>query len=326
MTTAGLFLIPPVIRTPDAGYPAVIDAAERAELAGFDAVWLAEGRLSANGLPAALAFLAALAQRTARVRLGTAVLTPAFEHPVRLAELAGVVDALSGGRLELGLGKSNPGGVSAAAFAAFALDEGARDELHANAVVALRAALRGTAAGRRLPLHPRVPTLPDRIWQATGQIESAGAIGRDGDGLLLHRKAAGTDTGAAQVPLIDAYIDALPMNAQPRIAVSRVVLPWHDRDAAVDLVRRYRQERPEHFGHLRGDGDLAKQLENANIAFGTAEEVAETLRRDAAVQRSTSVLYSVPLPFDSPEFAAALCTIVDEVHPGIVARSVLANA
>src|SRR4051794_33071958 len=110
MPAAGLFLIPPVVKEPNAGYRAALDTAVEAEQVGFDSVWLAEGHVRGNGLPSALTFLAAVSQRTSRVRLGTAVIAPAFEHPIRLAEAAGVVDALSAGRLELGLGKSNGGG------------------------------------------------------------------------------------------------------------------------------------------------------------------------------------------------------------------------
>jgi luciferase-like monooxygenase len=49
--------------------------------------------------------LAAMAQRTRTIRLGTAVSLVPFDNPVRLAEDFGLVDVLSGGRLEFGAGR-----------------------------------------------------------------------------------------------------------------------------------------------------------------------------------------------------------------------------
>jgi alkanesulfonate monooxygenase SsuD/methylene tetrahydromethanopterin reductase-like flavin-dependent oxidoreductase (luciferase family) len=322
--TAGLFLIPPVTTAAHAGYDAVIDTAVEAERLGFDSVWLAEGHVSGNGLPSALTFLAALSQRTSRVRLGTAVITPAFENPIRLAEVAGVVEALSGGRLELGLGKSNGGGWSSPAFAAFALDERDRDALFADAVAALRAALGGVVDGTDVALFPPAAVLRSRLWQATGRPESARAAGRVGDGLQLHRKAAAGSTGEVQSRLIDAYLEALPQGVEPRVATSRVVLPAADRAEAVALFEHYSRERPEFVGHLDRTTDVAAYLTEANIAFGAVDDVVRTLRADAAAQRSTTVLYSIPLPFDVPEYRRALAVVTKQIHPLAVTGTALA--
>ncbi len=77
-----------------------------AEEVGFDAVWLAEHHFSVYGICPSLAVLAAaVARETRRVRLGTAVVIAPFAHPVRIAEEFAMVDVLSGGRLEFGLGR-----------------------------------------------------------------------------------------------------------------------------------------------------------------------------------------------------------------------------
>ena len=68
--------------------------------------------------------LAAGAERTRRIPLGTAVVTLPLEDPVRVAEDAAVLDALSGGRVELGVGS----GADPAVFAAFGKDLGRRRE------------------------------------------------------------------------------------------------------------------------------------------------------------------------------------------------------
>src|SRR5262249_61311636 len=54
--------------------------------------------------PEPLTLLAAVAARTRRVRLGTAVLLPALRNPVLLAHVVGTLDRVAEGRLILGLG------------------------------------------------------------------------------------------------------------------------------------------------------------------------------------------------------------------------------
>ena len=83
----------------------VVEHAVLAEKHGFDAVWTCEHHFSPDGyLPAPLVALAAIAERTERVTVGTDILLASMWDPVRFAEEAAVVDQLSGGRLILGLG------------------------------------------------------------------------------------------------------------------------------------------------------------------------------------------------------------------------------
>ena len=77
--------------------------AETVEQAGLDSVWVGDSLVAKPRLEP-LAVLGALAARTNRVRLGTAVLLPALRHPVLLAQTLATVDLISGGRLVIGAG------------------------------------------------------------------------------------------------------------------------------------------------------------------------------------------------------------------------------
>ena len=81
----------------------IIALAETVELAGLDSVWVGDSLLAKPRMEP-LAVLGALAARTNRVRLGTAVLLPALRHPVLLAQTLNTVDLISGGRLVIGAG------------------------------------------------------------------------------------------------------------------------------------------------------------------------------------------------------------------------------
>ncbi|MEU6844685.1 LLM class flavin-dependent oxidoreductase [Streptomyces sp. NPDC046716] len=86
-------------------YARSLEYCEEADLRGAGGVWFTEHHLFDDGyLPQPLTFAAAAAARTRHVRIGTSVLLPNLHHPARIAEDAVVVDLISGGRLELGLG------------------------------------------------------------------------------------------------------------------------------------------------------------------------------------------------------------------------------
>ena len=86
-------------------YGRALDLVVEAERLGAASVWFSEHHLFSDGyLPKPLTFAAAAAARTSRVRIGTAVLVAALRPAALVAEEAAVIDQLSGGRLELGIG------------------------------------------------------------------------------------------------------------------------------------------------------------------------------------------------------------------------------
>src|ERR671939_1828162 len=86
-------------------YRQVITQAELAEALGYDTFFVAEHHFHEYGaVPNPAVMLAAMAQRTARIRLGSAISILTFHHPLTVAESYAMVDLLSGGRLVMGVG------------------------------------------------------------------------------------------------------------------------------------------------------------------------------------------------------------------------------
>ncbi len=79
-----------------------------AESLDFDDVWLTEHYFTGESVyNDALLFASALTMRTTRIRIGFAVLQMPFHHPVRLAVQLALLDNLSKGRIDVGIGKGS---------------------------------------------------------------------------------------------------------------------------------------------------------------------------------------------------------------------------
>jgi len=156
-------------------YAAALDRIGWADEAGIGAIWVTEHHGFADGyLPAPLTFCAAIAVRTKRARIGTAVVVSPLMPVAALAEQAAVVDILSDGRLELGLGA----GWRAAEFKAFGADYGQRYGALEQAV-------------RSLPdlwdsgtVTPGPVQRPMPVWVGARGPRGARVAGRTGAGLL----------------------------------------------------------------------------------------------------------------------------------------------
>src|SRR5216683_2102940 len=97
--------------SPDGDHAAIEEQLEQACLAeqvGFDSVWLTEHNFTGEAVYCdPIPFASALAARTTRVRIGFAVIQLALRHPVRLAVQLALLDNLSGGRLDVGVGRGS---------------------------------------------------------------------------------------------------------------------------------------------------------------------------------------------------------------------------
>ena len=95
--------------SPEQDHAGIFDQLEQATLAetlGFDGVWLTEHNFTGESVYCdPIPFAAALAMRTTRIRIGFAVIQMTLRHPVRLATQLSLLDNLSNGRLDVGVGR-----------------------------------------------------------------------------------------------------------------------------------------------------------------------------------------------------------------------------
>lgn len=286
------------------------DAAERyrialgqislAERLGYRSAWVAQHHLDGaeGGLPSPFVLLAAAAARTSRIRLGTAILTLAHEQAARAAEDAAVLDVLSGGRVELGVGT----GGSPRTLSAFGEDPAHRRAIYDAKLVRLRTLLDGTGD---VALYPQPDGLAARLWQATFSVEGARAIGAQGDGLMLSRvqpPPAGIDGATpprvwdVQRPLVDAYLEALPAGVAPRILASRsvvVVDPAERRAVRAHAEQGVGRQLEQLHGVTPGSLSIDELLERSETHLGTPAEVVESLSADVVAAGATEVSIQV---------------------------------
>ncbi len=101
-----LLLQSPSAEPPEVIYERGVEITQAAEDLGFANMWLAEHHFSTYGyLSRPLTYALHLANKTRRIRVGTAVIVVPLHHPLVIAEEIATVDLLSGGRLDVGLGR-----------------------------------------------------------------------------------------------------------------------------------------------------------------------------------------------------------------------------
>ena len=101
-----LLLQSPSADTPESIYQRGVEITQAAEDLGFGNMWLAEHHFSTYGyLSRPLMYALHLADRTRRIRVGTAVIVVPLHHPLVIAEEIATADLCSRGRLDVGLGR-----------------------------------------------------------------------------------------------------------------------------------------------------------------------------------------------------------------------------
>ncbi|MBT6277740.1 MAG: LLM class flavin-dependent oxidoreductase, partial [Chromatiales bacterium] len=101
-----LLLQSPSARSSEEIFGRGTDIAQAADALGFDSIWCAEHHFSTYGyLSRPLMYALHLAKETDRIRVGSAVVVVPLHHPLIIAEEIATADVLSGGRLDVGLGR-----------------------------------------------------------------------------------------------------------------------------------------------------------------------------------------------------------------------------
>ena len=210
--TMGDLLTDPVtgtLMTQQERYRMIIEGAVAAEAAGFWCASVGEHHFCDYIVSAPPVVLAAIAERTSTVRVGTAVALGANNDPIRLAEDYATLDVISGGRVELVVGRGN---LYEHTFTAFGQDPSQSRRLYEERVVLLVDALHGEQlqwTGETRPpfenftTQPRVVQERLPVWVGGGSSqESAEFAARAGLPLMLPGVLA---PPKAFIPLVQRY-------------------------------------------------------------------------------------------------------------------------
>lgn len=311
-TTKLSFLIPGnyAEADPHTGLEATLRIIELGEQLGYHGAWVRQRHLE-HGISSAAVFLAAASQRTSRIELGSAVIQIGYESPFRLAEDLAMVDALSSGRLNVGLSAGPPQHLDLLGPLVFDGDWRSFDFSHqriSRLVQCLRSEPLGEAiaipGGKAVPrLQPVAPGLIDRLWYGGGSLKSAQWAGRNGFNLLVGNVTSGEGTDdftTAQLNQIATYRAA---GGRGRIALGRVIIPTdgassetRDRYAAYAEARRARTLQP--------NGE--KRTMFAPDLVGTIAGISDLLAADRAVAQANELRIELPYEFNEADYAQIL--------------------
>ncbi|MEI7875232.1 MAG: LLM class flavin-dependent oxidoreductase [Alphaproteobacteria bacterium] len=266
------------------------------ERAGFHAYHLAEHHATPLGMaPSPSVFLAAVAQRTTTLRFGPLVYTLNLYHPLRLIDEICMLDQMSGGRLELGIGR----GISPYEVGYYGVDPATGPERFAEALAVI---LQGLTQPRLMhegrfftfkdvPMEMQPVQRPHPpLWYGANSLDSADRLAQQGCNAVVGMKADGVGQFAARYRAAWASLGRDPA-AMPMIGLSRhIVVGDTDREAQSAAKRAYAlwYDALIHLWRAHGVGlprqmipaDFEGALDGGYIVAGSAATVRERLKRD----------------------------------------------
>ena len=307
--------------SPDGDFAAIHEVVEQAcfaEAAGFDGIWLTEHNFTGESVycdPIPLASV--VAARTSRIRIGFAVLQLALRHPIRLATELALLDNLSGGRLDVGVGHGT--NYNEYEFVGYGLrSDDSRERMEETLDVMIRAWTEaplvhdGKFYQLRLPeLRPRPRQRPHPpVWYSASSAGSVREYGRRGALLLMARiplARVRERLALYEAGLAESGLDAPAQRAlRAQAAVWRFVHVAESQAQAEDELAAALRQTRHHMVHARAthnpadfqvdvarvnpwndprvsDEDGTRYSLEASALYGTAERVAEQVAelRDA---------------------------------------------
>lgn len=259
-----------------------IDTNVEAEALGYYATFLTEHHFTGVGqISAPLQVLTAIAMRTTKLRLGTAVMVLAWHNPALLAEQAATLDLISNGRLELGIGK----GYRASEFSGFVMPmeeaEGRFDEAFAVLKRAFTSNERFSHHGTYWHLddvlvEPQPAQRPyPPLWIAAGNLGSIRKVAELGCNLLLDQFQSPAQI-KERIALYRSVVEARGRSFEPlMVAVARNVYVAEgaaDQEAA--LVRQVAVHRRMVQLSQRADASNRSHILQYDTTPGGTEESA----------------------------------------------------
>lgn len=272
----------------------VVALAEAAESAQLATLWVAEHHFQPGGVcPAPPVLLAACGARTQRIRLGVLVSVLPFHRPVELAEQYALLDRLTEGRLNLGVGS----GYIPSEFEGFGVDPAEKRERFDVALATMLAAFAGEEVqvdpARSSPVRINVrpvqrPHPP--IWVAVQRREAIAHVARLGRSIALVPYA--TCSGLPELAEeIREYRAALPSGRTAEVAVALHLYAGPEPGRARAHLQRYLDSRlatQSAFYRAKVERDprhaRAEAIESSGFAlFGDPADVARRLQAFAEI-------------------------------------------
>ncbi|MGE0219087.1 LLM class flavin-dependent oxidoreductase [Mycolicibacterium sp.] len=313
---------------PGPGHEETLATIERAEVLGFDTVWVRQRHLQ-PGISSPVAMLAAATQRTSRIELGTAVIPLGLENPLRLAEDLATVDILSGGRLNPGVSVGVPMHYDNYKAALYP-DTHDVEDFSKKRAERLLAYLRGEPVSdfegtigieqfhRRV--QPHSPGLAGRVWYGGGLYSAIWAAGQRLNYLTSNvvstehiGEAAGpADFATIQAEQIDAFRAHHPDPATARVSQGLVVIPTDSATAEqIDRYRRYAEARLPRTSQTHGP----RGMMFAPDLVGTSDELAEALYAHPGFQRVDEVAFALPFTFGPDDYVQIVTDLAEKLGP-----------
>ena len=277
-------------------------------------------RSAAAGCSSPWTFLAHAAARTKRIRLATAITILPLEHPVRLAEDVSVVDTLSGGRVELGVGS----GTGPNEYAAFGVDFDSRRQRTTDGLEVVRKAWQTRRlATPGFTIQPPAGDFTDRIWQGVFSAEGARYAAASGSNLLLNRATYGytEPTDTVQRPWADQFLAAWDQPRQPRIGLSRFIFPARDKRSALAQIEEGVLRASSGFvqrGQFPAGAPIEEYLRRFHAFYGHPDEIVQALQAEQVLPVATDLIaqFNPGVP-DRDAAIRALELIATEVAPAL---------